>query len=109
MIILCIGEESYAEWFGDTTDLSLNGNTCLTGNMDAIYKAREYGKPVVTCIVAGRLLFLGKSYYDNWDSVVMCYLPCNEFPFSPSNEYTIFERRELYGKEKDSGKDLFNY
>ena len=41
VIILCIGEESYAEWFGDTTDLSLNGNTCLTGNMDAIYKARR--------------------------------------------------------------------
>ena len=78
VIILCIGEESYAEWFGDTTDLSLNGNTCLTGNMDAIYKAREYGKPVVTCIVAGRQLFLGKSYYDNWDSVVMCYLPGSE-------------------------------
>ena len=78
MIILCIGEESYAEWFGDTTDLSLNGNTCLTGNMDAIYKAREYGKPVVTCIVAGRHLFLGKSYYDKWDSVVMCYLPGSE-------------------------------
>ena len=78
VIILCIGEESYAEWFGDTTDLSLNGNTCLTGNMDAIYKAREYGKPVVTCIVAGRQLFLGKSYYENWDSVVMCYLPGSE-------------------------------
>ena len=78
VIILCIGHESYAEWFGDTTDLSLNGNTCLTGNMDAIYKAREYGKPVVTCIVAGRQLFLGKSYYDNWDSVVMCYLPGSE-------------------------------
>ena len=78
LIILCIGEESYAEWFGDTTDLSLNGNTCLSNNMDSIYKAREYGKPVVTCIVAGRQLFLGKSYYDTWDSVVMCYLPGSE-------------------------------
>ena len=78
VIILCVGEDSYAEWFGDSMDLSLSGNNGLTNNMSAVRQAGSLGKPVVACIIAGRHLFLGKSYYDTWDSVVMCYLPGSE-------------------------------
>ena len=78
VVILCVGEDAYAEWFGDSMELTLTGNNGLKNNMSAVKQAKSLGKPVVTCIIAGRHLFLGKSYYDTWDSVVMCYLPGSE-------------------------------
>lgn len=75
--ILCIGEQTYAEWFGDTEDLSITGSIGLKGNADAIKEAKELGKPVVTCIVAGRNTIISE-YIDQWDAVVMCYLPGSE-------------------------------
>lgn len=78
VVILCVGEDAYAEWFGDSMELTLIGNNGLKNNMSAVKQAKSLGKPVVACIIAGRHLFLGKSYYDTWDSVVMCYLPGSE-------------------------------
>ena len=78
VVILCVGEKAYAEWFGDSNDIRLNGDNGLAGNEKAINDAKALGKPVVACIIAGRQVFLGKSYYDTWDSVVMCYLPGSE-------------------------------
>ena len=78
VIVLCVGEDSYAEWFGDSNDLSLSGSTALPNNMNSVKQAEALGKPVVTCIIAGRHLFLGNTHYNNWDSVVMCYLPGSE-------------------------------
>jgi beta-glucosidase len=40
-------------------------------------KAQQYGKPVVTCIVAGRQVLIS-DYIDQWDAAVMCYLPGSE-------------------------------
>lgn len=34
-------------------------------------------KPTVACIVAGRQVIIDE-YWDDWDSVVMCYLPGSE-------------------------------
>ncbi|MBO4927371.1 MAG: glycoside hydrolase family 3 protein [Clostridiales bacterium] len=78
VILLCIGEDAYAEWYGDSEDLALCGKTGLMGNREAIDTVKEYGKPTVTCIIAGRHLIIDEADYDAWDSVVMCYLPGSE-------------------------------
>ncbi|WP_295086479.1 glycoside hydrolase family 3 N-terminal domain-containing protein [Ruminococcus sp.] len=78
VVLLCLGEQSYAEWNGDTEDLSLFGQLGLNGNSEARTEANELGKPIVTCIIAGRNVLINKRLYDNWDSVVMCYLPGSE-------------------------------
>ena len=77
VVILVVGEKAYAEWNGDATDLDLCGEFGLSGNKETIQRAKDYGKPVVTCIVAGRNVFIG-DYINDWDAVVMCYLPGSE-------------------------------
>ena len=78
VVLLCLGEQAYAEWNGDTEDMSLFGTLGLKGNSEARKEAKELGKPTVTCIVAGRNVLINKRLYDDWDSVVMCYLPGSE-------------------------------
>lgn len=75
--VLCIGEKPYAEWTGDTEDLSITGKCAMDGNKDAIVQAKELGKPIVTLIVAGRNVITDE-YDKDWSSVVMCYLPGSE-------------------------------
>lgn len=77
VVLLAIGEIPYAEWVGDTADLSLTGSLGLTGNSEAIAEARNLGKPVVTVLIAGRNVRIS-DYIDNWDAVVMSYLPGTE-------------------------------
>ena len=78
VVLLCLGEQAYAEWNGDTEDMSLFGALGLNGNSEARAEAKALGKPIVTCIVAGRNVLINKRLYDDWDSVVMCYLPGSE-------------------------------
>ena len=78
VVLLCVGEDAYAEWFGDTLDLKLCGDHGLSGNQEAVNEAKALGKPTVTCIIAGRQVILDKDLYKNWDAVVMCYLPGSE-------------------------------
>lgn len=79
--ILCVGEDSYAEWYGDTEDMSITGSLGLGGNQSAIEVAKElrsnYNIPTVACIVAGRNVII-KDYLTDWDAAVMCYLPGSE-------------------------------
>ncbi len=77
MVVLCVGERPYAEWEGDTEDLSIVGDMALNGNKEAIEEAAASGKPTMTLVVAGRNVLLG-DYLDNWDSCIMCYLPGSE-------------------------------
>ena len=77
MVLLCIGEEPYAEWYGDTADLSITGSSGLNGNAAAIKLAAGSGLPTVTLIVAGRNVIIS-DYIDNWDSCIMLYLPGSE-------------------------------
>lgn len=77
LTILCVGESPYAEWNGDTSDLSLTGPLALPGNQEAIQLAKSLGKPTVALIVAGRNLVI-EDCYNDWDAVVMCYLPGSE-------------------------------
>lgn len=78
MVLLVVGEQAYAEWNGDTEDLNLCGALGLDENRDAINEAEALGKPIVTCIVAGRNVIIDDELYNSWDSVVMCYLPGSE-------------------------------
>lgn len=78
VVLLCVGEQSYAEWNGDTQDLSLCGKLGLEGNKEAIKEAKDLGKPTVACIIAGRNVILDEADKKNWDSIVMCYLPGSE-------------------------------
>jgi beta-glucosidase len=77
VVLLVLGEESYAEWLGDTADLDLCGALGLMGNETAIRKAEKLGKPVIACIVAGRQVLISR-YADKWNAAVMCYLPGSE-------------------------------
>ncbi len=76
-VLLVIGEEAYAEWYGDAEDLDICGEHGLKENKNAIEEAKSLGKPVVCLIIAGRNVFI-KDYIDQWDSVVMAYLPGSE-------------------------------
>ncbi len=78
VVLLCVGEESYAEWNGDTEDMELCGTLGLKDNDEAIEEVKELNKPTVTCIVAGRNVIIESEDYADWDSVVMCYLPGSE-------------------------------
>ncbi len=78
IVLLCVGEQPYAEWNGDTRDMELCGKLGLIGNEKAIKEAKELGKPTVVCILAGRQVILDEADYADWDSVVMCYLPGSE-------------------------------
>ena len=77
VVILAVGEMPYAEFEGDSADLSLTGPTALPGNSDAISMVYSLNKPTVTLIVAGRQVTINE-YIGDWDAVVMCYLPGSE-------------------------------
>ncbi len=78
VVLLCLGEQAYAEWNGDTEDMNLFGALGLNGNSEAQREAKSLGKPIVTCIVAGRQTLINPRIYNEWNSVVMCYLPGSE-------------------------------
>lgn len=77
VVVLCVGEKPYAEWYGDSQDISITGEMALPENSDAIEQAKELGKPTVACVVSGRNVILSE-YMNDWDAVVMCYLPGSE-------------------------------
>lgn len=77
MTLLCLGEKPYAEWNGDSDNISITGNLCFSGNMAAIEDANTLGLPTVTLIVAGRNVII-QDYMKQWDGIVMCYLPGSE-------------------------------
>lgn len=75
--ILVVGETPYAEWEGDTEDLSITGSMGLEGNLEAIEACANAGIPTTTLIVAGRNVIIS-DYVNQWDNVIMCYLPGSE-------------------------------
>ena len=64
VVLLCIGEQTYAEWNGDTEDMSLFGALALPGNTEACEEAKLLGKPTVTCIIAGRQVIVDPQIYN---------------------------------------------
>lgn len=77
LTLLCLGEQPYAEWKGDSADINITGELSLDGNAKAIELAKNLGHPTVTCIVAGRNVII-TDYLQLWDGIVMCYLPGTE-------------------------------
>ena len=77
MVLLCLGEEPYAEWLGDTEDLSITGKLGMFDNKAAIKLAKDSGLPTTALIVSGRNVIL-EDYINDWDSAVMLYLPGSE-------------------------------
>ena len=73
VVLLCAGEQAYAEWNGDTADLELCGALGLPDNKKAIEEAKALGKPTVVCIIAGRNVIIRSENFDDWDiSDVLC-------------------------------------
>ena len=77
LVLLVLAEKPYAEWEGDTPSPNLTGYTAHQENYSAIKKAEELGLPTVTVILAGRQISI-EEYLDQWDAVVMAYLPGTE-------------------------------
>jgi beta-glucosidase len=70
--IVVVGEDPYAEFFGDRVDLALD-----PADRQAIAAAKKAGVRVVTVVVGGRPLILGDSL-DASDAVVTAWLPGSE-------------------------------
>ena len=77
IVLIAIGEKPYAEGEGDSPDISLTGKTALAENSDAIELAKQSNLPTITVIMAGRNVIISE-YIDDWDSVIMAYLPGTE-------------------------------
>lgn len=77
VILLALGEEPYAEFFGDAADLSLYGDKALKGNRAAVEAARKAGKATVAVLVAGRPRIVTEELKD-WKAFVMAWLPGSE-------------------------------
>lgn len=77
VVLLAIGEIPYAEYQGDTSNPSIIGNKALTQNQVDIDFAKTLNKPIITVIVAGRNVLIN-DYINDWDAVVMSYLPGTE-------------------------------
>ena len=78
LIVLCLGEETYAEWNGDSPSIDIAmGTMALSGNFEAILDASASGVPTMALIVSGRNMIV-EDYIDDWDSCYFCYLPGSE-------------------------------
>ena len=77
VVILALGEIPYAEFNGDTEDLSITGKLALAGNKDAIGFVKGLNKPTVSLLVTGRNVIIS-DYMADWDATVACYLPGTE-------------------------------
>ncbi len=113
LTLLCIGEKPYAEWEGDTADLSITGALALAENESAIAKAKEIGNPTITLLIAGRNVIYD-TYEEDWDGIVMCYLPGSEAD-GIANVITgksIFKGKlamPYYHTTSDIEKNIFKY
>lgn len=75
--VLVIGEKPYAEGVGDNGTLTLDSNTAMESNLDAVRAAAQTGLPVVTVMLAGRPMIITDEI-ENWDAFVMAWLPGSE-------------------------------
>jgi beta-glucosidase len=115
-VIMAIGEVPYAEYEGDTADLSITGAKAHPDNLSSIEYVDSLNKPVITLLLAGRNVVIS-DYMDQWDSIVMCYLPgtegdgiasvlSGETPFTGKLAMPYYKSVEDIGKE--DSQLLFN-
>lgn len=72
-VILVLGEIPYAEYEGDTEDLSITGSLAHTDNLESIEQVKSLGKPMITLLVTRRNVLIS-DYMNQWDSIVISYL-----------------------------------
>ena len=77
VVVVVIGESPYAEWFGDSNNLTLSGKTSLDGNIEALNYAYSLKKPVVVIMVSGRPMIISEEL-KKWSSFVVAWLPGSE-------------------------------
>lgn len=70
--IVVVGEEPYAEGWGDSEHPTLSEGDLLT-----IQKTKAASKNLIVVIVSGRPLDI-KKYHEDWDAVVAAWLPGSE-------------------------------
>ncbi|MFW6035623.1 MAG: glycoside hydrolase family 3 protein [Halothermotrichaceae bacterium] len=70
--IVVMGEAPYAEWEGDTTDLSLSPI-----NIKEVSDLKNAGVPVVVVMISGRPLMV-TDCIDDWDAFAAAWLPGTE-------------------------------
>ena len=70
--IVVVGETPYAEWEGDSDDLSL-----IRADLNAINAVREAGVPVVVILVSGRPMIV-EPELAHWDVLIAAWLPGTE-------------------------------
>ena len=70
--IAVIGEDPYAEGFGDDADLSLAAQ-----DVQAVSNLKSAGIPVIVILISGRPLIV-TSEIDNWDAFIAAWLPGTE-------------------------------
>ena len=109
VVLMVLGEMPYAEYEGDTENLSITGDHALGSNVTAMEKAKALGKPVVTLLVAGRNVLID-DYIGDWDAAVMSYLPGTEgdgviSPLVGACEFTGKLPMPWYKAETDIGKE----
>jgi beta-glucosidase len=72
LIIVVVGEEPYAEGFGDRSDLSLSKE-----DLEVIEKVKTLNKPMVVVLLSGRPMIIN-STIDQADAFVAAWLPGTE-------------------------------
>ncbi len=71
--IVVVGEEPYAEFFGDRETLTLDAE-----DVAAIANVKKAGIPVIVVVVSGRPLALGDAVTKSADAIVAAWLPGSE-------------------------------
>jgi len=95
VIVLCLGEESYAEAVGDIPDLTLP-----RGQLDLAKQLYATGKPVVLVMVEGRGRLI-REIEPGADAILMAYQPGSQGARAIANI--------LFGDVNPSGKLPFTY
>jgi beta-glucosidase len=90
--VVCIGERPYAEWYGDTNNLTVPGANLVSA-------AKNSGKKVVVVLLCGRPLDI-TPVINNCDAFVVAWLPGTEGDGIPE---------VLYGNYEFTGKLAFSW
>lgn len=77
VVVVVIGEKSYAEGKGDDGSLGLEDGMALEGNTKALEDAKKLNKPIVTIMVSGRPRIVSDELKD-WAAFVTAWLPGTE-------------------------------
>lgn len=98
-VIVVLAEKPSAEWFGDSSDLLLNGKTGYAENVLLLDALKTVDKPVIAVMISGKPLLM-TDYLDHIDAFVMAFLPGTE---------GLGITDVLYGDHDFKGKLPFTY